>query len=452
MYGSLVTAGLSILLATVATAHVLLHKDSPRSAVGWIGFIWLVPFGGVSAYALVGINRVWRHHRKPRIPAAPLGPQGSLERFMSAVSGRALTRGNAAKVLVDGDEAYPEMLEAIEGAESAVELCTYIYASDALGRRFDDALVAAQERGVEVRVLVDGVGAWYAWPPAVFRLRRRRVPTLAFSASLWPWRAPFLNLRNHRKLLCVDDRVAFVGGMNLRGHHLVAESSYPTRDLMMRLEGPIVDQVREVFDVDWTFAGGEPCHRLPPTRSDQGEVSARALPDGPDEDLDMARWTFIGAINAAERHVRILTPYFLPEADLKACLRAAAMRGVVVDIVLPERSNLPYVDWATRADSADLITGGCCMWLSGPVFDHSKLMVVDERWTWCGSANWDPRSLRLNFELGVELYDPTLARHCAGLIDERVRTARRLTLVELQSRPLFEKLRDGTSRLFKPYL
>ncbi|MFI5309339.1 MAG: phospholipase D-like domain-containing protein, partial [Polyangiales bacterium] len=179
---------------------------------------------------------------------------------------------------------------------------------------------------------------------------------------------------------------------------------------------------------------------------------ARGIPDGPDEDIDMIRWAFLGGIACARSSIRVLTPYFLPEMSLATAFNVAAMRGVRVDIAVPRRGNLPMVQWAMWGHFAKVLGHGCRLWLTPPPFDHGKLLIVDDCWLIFGSPNWDPRSLRLNFELGVECYDPELAKRMGRLFDERIAVATPVTLQDLERRPLSLRLRDGVARLFTPYL
>ena len=179
---------------------------------------------------------------------------------------------------------------------------------------------------------------------------------------------------------------------------------------------------------------------------------ARGIPDGPDENFEALRMTMLAAISQAARLVRVVTPYFLPDASLIDALRVAALRGVRVEIVLPQRGNLRAVDWAARAQLPQVMAWGCHVYLSLPPFDHSKLFVVDGVWSLIGSANWDPRSLRLNFEYGVECYSVELAARLDALIDSKIAKSREISLAELLNRPLFLRLRDGLTWLAQPYL
>ncbi len=477
IYGSQVFAALYIPIAILASIHVVLHKDDERAAIGWVGLIWLSPIIGGLLYWFFGINRIRRkaHVLKADQPAVRVAPDQSVasEQHIRAVLGdrgehlrplmhlvgrltdRSLLAGNAVKPLIAGDAAYPAMIEAIDHARQSVAMSSYIFDNDRAGRMFRDALARAVRRGVEVRVLIDDVGSRYTWPPIVRSLRRAGIPTARFLPSMIPWSASYANLRNHRKLLIVDAAVGFTGGMNIRaGNLLDAAPRAPIHDLHFHLEGPVVAHLLEAFAEDWVFTTGEQLTGEPwsPGPEPRGQGLARGIADGPDEDYDKLRLTLMGALSAARRRVVIVTPYFLPDDALLTTMGVAAQRGVRVQVILPERSNLRLVQWAVTATLPRTLAHGSEVWLSPAPFDHSKLMVVDDAWTLLGSANWDARSLRLNFEFNVESYDPALVGRLNGLIDDKLAHARRLDATELARRRLLVRIRDGVARLASPYL
>jgi cardiolipin synthase A/B len=276
-----------------------------------------------------------------------------------------------------------------------------------------------------------------------------------FGPTLAPWLMRHANLRSHRKILVVDGKVGFTGGMNIReGHALQTPSRHPIADLHFRFQGPVVAYLQETFAEDWAFRTRE---RLVgedwfPRLTAEGPVIARGIRAGPDAELDKLRWAMMGALACAKERVRIVTPYFLPEAGLVNALNVAALRGVDVQILLPEENNLPYVKWASQAMLWQVLERGCRVLFAPPPFDHTKLMVVDGVWTLLGSANWDPRSLRLNFEFNVECWDRELAAKAEALVDEKAKRSRLVTLAEMDARSLPVKLRDAAARLFSPYL
>ncbi len=451
-------------LALVLSVHAVIVKREPRAAVLWLVVIWLLPFGGSVIYLLLGINRIQRRAgtlgrpplQTPAVDAASPPPtlaQAQLATLTGRITGQPLLAGNQVQVLVNGEAAYPAMLAAIDAAEHSIGLATYIFGNDRVGRRFADALAAAQARGVAVKVLIDNAGERYSWPSMVGVLRRRGLQVGRFLPR-FPAGLLTINLRNHRKLLLCDGRIAFTGGMNIRVHHLQDVRRRATRDLHFELQGPVVAQLQAIFAQDWAFSTGEMLQgpRWFRPLAPSGPTHARAVADGPDEDLEKLMWTLHGALHSARESVRILTPYFLPDRALIAALDTAALRGVAVDIVLPARNNLPFVHWAMLGQLWQVLHHGCRVHFTPGPFDHSKLMVVDRAWAFIGSANWDPRSLRLNFECNVECYDPELAGELHALIGSRIASGQRYGLSDSAARSLPMKLRDGLARLFMPYL
>jgi cardiolipin synthase len=274
-------------------------------------------------------------------------------------------------------------------------------------------------------------------------------------AGVLPWRMPYLNLRSHRKILIVDGRIGFTGGMNIReGGYLRLDTAHPIRDLHFRLEGPVVAHLVDTFAHDWAFTTGEHLDGslwCPPAPG-PGSTAARGISDGPDDDFEKLHWTILAGLAAANERVRIVTPYFLPDQALVSALNVAALRGARVDIVLPEVNNLRVVGWAMRAQLGQVMEYGSRVWVTPPPFDHTKLMLVDDSWALFGSGNWDPRSLRLNFEFNVECYDRDLTARLDEIVTRKIDDSRPLSRDELERRSLPTKLRDGAAWLFSPYL
>ena len=469
--------GLGLILSVLATGHVVLNKRDSRAAIAWVGFVWFVPLVGAVMYFIFGVNRIRRkasllrgNLERYRAQAAQpeclpeelqrhLPDHGEhlkmLARVVGGVVERPLLPGNGIDPLVNGDEAYPAMLEAIHNARRTVSFETYIFDRDEVGMAFAHALGDAARRGVEVRVLIDATGTRYSWPTILHTLRREGVKYARFLPSFALWHLMSMNMRTHRKILVVDGRVGFTGGMNIRvGHCLQRQAPKPLQDIHFRVKGPVVTQLQEVFTDDWLFTTGEALRGdswFPKTES-AGQLLARGVTDGPDENFEKLLWTLLGALSIARHSVRIMTPYFLPDPAVVSALNLASMRGVEVDIVLPSRSNLPFVLWASRAMWWQVLQHGCRIWLTPPPFDHSKLMLVDGCWVLLGSANWDPRSLRLNFEFNLECYDAEFARRLDQWVETKLKDAHPVTMEEVNGRSLPARLRDGIARLLTPYL
>ncbi|MBS0524006.1 MAG: cardiolipin synthase [Proteobacteria bacterium] len=453
-----------IVIAGGVTVHVLLYKRNIGTSISWMGIAWLSPFiGGVLYYAL-GVNRVKRRAMRLRrershmflvdevAPNAPdAGPLTPLEYAIGRLTGLSAESGNKVSLIRNGDNAYPAMLAAIDAAEKSVGLASYIFRDDAAGLPFIAALIRAHRRGVAVRVLIDGIGGGYFRSGTYERLREAGVPVDRFLHSYVPWKTPFLNLRNHRKLLVVDGRIAFTGGINIGAENLLASNPpHPVRDTHFRLEGPVVEQLTEVFADDWVYETGEKLldEAWFPELAPCGDAVARVVTSGPDEDMEQIELAMLHATSCARRSIRVVTPYFLPPDVLTTALGLAAMRGIAVDVFVPQHSNHRVLDWARRVPLRNLLEAGCRVWLMPPPFDHSKLMAIDDAWSLIGSANWDIRSLRLNFELNVEIQDEAFTR----MLMAEVPKGLPLTLSEIEGDSLPLKLRNNAARLLQPYL
>lgn len=462
--------------AVFSAGHALLHKRDPRAALGWIAVCLALPGVGAGLYWLLGVNRIrtrardWQSSGQgmdwvpPQVCEWP-SPADVLpfreENFAAllglsdAVTRRPLVPGNRVEPLHNGEEAFPAMLETIAEARKSIYLSTYIFDSDDTGRKFIEALRQAAARGVAVRVLIDALGERYTFPPARRALRKSQIRVCRFLPPSLSGCGINLNLRNHRKLLVVDGRVGFTGGMNIGDRHLAERGDNPRRvvDIHFRITGPVVNHLQEAFIEDWDFASDErlPAPEAPRVDSDEGAF-CRGISAGPNEDFEKLSWIIIGGLNCARRHVRIMTPYFIPDRALISALNAASLRGVEVEIILPRKNNLPYVGWASRAYLWEILRYGTRVFYQPPPFVHSKLLLIDDHYALIGSANLDPRSLRLNFEFDLEVYDrrlnARLARHFDAIREEAAETS----MAEVDGRPLPRKLLDATAKLFSPYL
>lgn len=460
-------------LAVIGSSHAVLTKDDPKSAVGWVGMIWFSPFLGIFLYYILGINRIRRKAiaimGADQVRELESDSQTLLNRnqiFLEATSyiaavgdrlgGFPLTEGNSVSILVNGDETYPDMIAAINRAEKSVMLASYIFDYDEAGIRFLHSLSAAVKRGVAVRVLIDSTGSRYSFPSIVPALRNAGVRVARFMPNFALSKMSAINLRSHRKILVVDGRLGFTGGMNIRCANYVAApvSKKVVQDLHFRFEGPVVGHLRRAFIEDWVFTTTELLQGSvwAPVLTPAGSVLARGVLDGPDKDFEKIIYTLYGAITGARRSIKIATPYFLPDPSLIKILSVAAMSGVAIEIVLPETNNIPLVSWASMSMLRPLVENGCKIYFSDAPFDHSKLMIVDDIWTFVGSSNWDPRSLRLNFEFNVECYCVELAKKLTAIFEQKKSVSHQITLSAIYGRKLHLRLRDGIVKLLAPYL
>ncbi len=458
----------------ISAGHVLLNKRDPRAALGWIVTCLALPGLGALLYWLLGVNRIRTRARElqkqgqgmhwlnvdqtpsPKdlnhFPSSPTSR--ALINLSDAVTRRPLIFGNAIKVLYNGEQAYPAMLEAIRSAADSIFLSSYIFKADRTGKLFVRELTAAVARGVEVRVLIDAFGEHYAFAKVRHLLQGTGVKVAIFLPATLT-RSFYLNMRNHRKLLLVDNQIGFTGGMNICDRHLAMIKNNPRRviDIHFSLKGPICSQLRDAFMEDWHFATNEKRKRHDwPTAEIAGNACCRSISAGPNEPHEKLNWILIGALACAKSRIRIMTPYFIPTRAQLAAINTASLRGVRVEILLPEKNNLPYVAWATNAYLFELLEHNVQIYFQPPPFVHSKLLLIDDEYALIGSANIDPRSLRLNFEFNVEIFDAETLNELVGHFDQCREKSRQVTLEEMDQRSLPLRLRDSFCKLLSPYL
>jgi cardiolipin synthase len=454
---------LYVVVAIAAGAHVLLNKRNSRAAFGWLGLILVFPIAGAMLYALFGVNRVQRKARRISLEAD--SGSGLRPATLKAADGadpcrpgyhvthREPAPGHQVGVFFNGEQAYPAMLQAIDEANREVLLSSYIFDNDDSGRQFIERLAAARARGCEVCVLIDDVGIRYSFPTILRELKRAELPYRRFMPLRLLPPSFSINLRTHRKLLITDRRLVFTGGMNIGERQLVhGPSPHRASDLHFSFEGPLATDCVRLFAEDWRFSKGGNLPVWEARQPPAGAASCRLIADGPDETLDSLMLVIMGAIASARRRVWIMTPYFLPERQMMGCLQAAALTGVDVRVMIPARNNWPLVQWALQHNMWELLDAGVRVLKRPAPFAHSKCLVVDDAYSLVGSANMDPRSLRLNFELGVEVFDPGFNQQLSEHFSETASNCEDYTVDRLRARSIPARLRDGSAALFSPYL
>ncbi|CAN7714878.1 cardiolipin synthase [Rhizobium leguminosarum] len=471
----------SIAMGAAAAIHAAMTKEEVRAAIGWVGVIILSPIIGAVLYAIAGINRIRRKSLSVRRDALLLAAEfdeletfdaeaetvisqfgrrfAALQTLGDRVTRNPLTTGNTIDVLETGDEAYAAMKTAIDEATRSILLETYIFDRDAVGLRIADALIAAVRRGVEVRVLIDAVGARYSVPSILGHLRESGVTVAVFNGNvIMGLRLPYANLRTHRKILIVDGKIALTGGMNIRaGFSEEATGEGFAHDTHFSVTGPVVADLFDLAAEDWRFStqellNDEPWRIEPPERSPGDPILMRVVASGPDRSVETNHKMLTGAFSVARQSIRIMSPYFLPDRELISALVTAARRGVEVDIVVPAVNNLVLVDRAMTAQFDQILKNYCRIWRSTGNFSHSKLLTIDGTWAYVGSSNLDPRSLRLNFEVDLEVLNEGFAAEIDQHIEETLKSATPVTLEGLQARPFAVRLIEKVLWLGSPYL
>lgn len=467
---------LHIGVMALALVHALVYKRDHRAALGWVGVIVLFPIAGPLLYFIFGINRirsVARHFSGHYLPFLHFGYEradrhyvvnaSDIESSLPAIMrvGKRVTHepvssGNCIELLYNGEAFFPRIVTAIDNAKQSVLLSSYLFSGRGIGKDVIQAMARAVNRGVTVRVIIDGTGALYSGKTALSGLRKAGVEVVEFMPlSLIP--PSFgINLRNHRKIAIIDGDTAFFGGINIDSRHMVDDPNnrHKTKDVHFLATGPVVQSLQKVFQRDWWMVTRQELQGLPSPREEDGSgsVCCRVIDDGPDENLDALAMTLLGVFAAAQESITIMTPYFVPNRELLSALQSASLRGVKVQVVIPQRSNLRFVDWATRNMLWELILWDVEVYAQPPPFAHTKLLTIDGNYVMAGSANMDSRSLRLNFELGVEMHDKALAELVSDHIQQTIAVSRRFTLSELDGRPIHYRLRDAFFWLFSSYL
>jgi cardiolipin synthase A/B len=376
-------------------------------------------------------------------------------RTMSHLFGPAVVPGNRITALQNGDEAFPAMLEAIRTAKRSVNFEGYIFWTDTTGRAFADALAERARAGVPTRVLVDWVGSKKLSDSLQGAMRNAGVQVVKFRPLRW-YDLDQLNHRTHRKLLVVDGRVGFAGGIGVcdlfRGH---AESEDHWRDSQYRAEGPVVGQMQATFLDNWVQSGGAlldgPAY-FPPLDS-AGAQHAHAVASSPGDGTENLRLMYLLAVASASRRILIGNSYFVPNTLAVEMLVAARKRGAEVEIIVPGKiTDAKVVRRASRAKWGPLLEAGVKIYEYEPTMYHMKVMIVDDYWVSVGSTNLDNRSFRLNDENNLNVFDEEFARSQVKVFEEDRKQSHQITVEAWRHRPLHERLMEQVARVMRHQL
>ena len=442
---------------------IVLQKRSPAATLSWLISLAALPYLGFLVYYVFGPQRIHRQRlRRTRarasLPAPPPGhtptPEAlELARLAQGSTGLPPTTATRADLLVDGAAKYDALLAAVADARVHVHLEYYIYEPDRTGTALRDALVERARAGVEVRLLLDAVGAK--------RVSSRFLQPLVDAGgevawfhpmkARWFWKRPWLNLRTHRKIVVIDGRVCFTGGINITDEQDERLRPDAYRDLHVCLEGDVVRSLQLVFVEDWAYATGQPPLRLPDPPPCPGPVAAQVLVSGPDSPLEAIHRLHVSAIHAARQRVWLVTPYFVPGEAAMMSLTSAALGGLDVRLLVPKMSDSRLVTYAARSYFDELLSAGVRIYEYGPRLLHTKALLCDDDLAIVGSANFDHRSFRLNFEVSVLFRDRDLHDRLATLIEGEC--GRSVRVRDDRSRPLWRtRVPEALARLVSPLL
>ena len=481
---------LHLLTFALVAFHCLRNRREPTSALLWLFIAWFLPGLGPLLYLAFGIYKVpakgmhkhkadqrllaerraledsslaltyWRsvHETRQSEPDSPAARD--LNRTMDSILEEyPLLGGNEVRLLLNGTEAYPAMLEAIRRARHHIHLQCFLIRDDPVGREFLEALAERARAGVRVRLLYDRFGSTHAVLSGLFR-RYRAVPnfTLVCLTQANPLKRQFqINLRNHRKILIVDGQEAFAGGMNLHAENCEQGARLPIRDYHFALRGPVIQELQFVFLRDWYFMTNEPPDALLkkehfPALPACGSALIRVVNGGPSSRTEVVSDVFFLAMIAARRQLWMVTPYFAPPPDLLHALRSATLRGVDVRLVVPRTNNHVYAGLAGRALYDELLDSGVRVYERRTPFMHAKAVVVDDTLVLVGTANLDVRSLRLNYETDLAVYGATFIETMKGVIQQEMALSDEINLAVWRTRPLRQRLMENFCSLLSPSL
>ncbi len=462
----LVTVG-GFLLALFLIARLLTEKRQPGNTVAWLLGIVLVPYVGVPLYLFLGGRKLQRLvARKSRLSPSIEGVEGI--DVPSQVSPTAQTinasgacppvGGNTVRFLTTGEDIYATLLDHIATAKNSIHITTFILGRDDTGRRIVEALAKRAREGVTVRLLLDAVGCLFSSRGFVQPLRDAGGEVQRFMPVMPLVTRTSANLRNHRKIAVFDQHTAIVGG-----HNLAEEYMGPTpqkkrwRDFGAIVSGPAAALLNEVFLADWSFASGQPLgalHReaIPGAIRAEGSSVLQVVASGPDVAGDSLYEGILSMIQEAHESILIVTPYFIPDEVLYRSLMVKARAGIDVTLVLPAKSNHPVTDYARRHYTRELKKAGARILLFGPGMMHCKAIIIDHRMGMVGSANFDLRSLFVNFEIGVVLYTESDVAAMQAWADELLRHCKEPKTDRPRRYRLLGNVAEDLARLLAPLL
>ncbi|WP_342780507.1 cardiolipin synthase [Arenimonas fontis] len=447
----------------VLACWIVLQKREPIATLSWLLALAALPVLGLVVYHFLGPQRIRRQrHRRTRArsglqAALPDGLRASEDCVTVAKLGQSVTRyapatATEAELLVGGHATYDALLAAIAGAQHHLHLEYYIFEADRIGTTVRDALAERARAGVRVRLLLDAIGSGRTPNRFLTPLREAGAEVAWFHPARlrWLWR-PRVNLRSHRKLVVVDGREAFTGGINVSDTQDERLRADAFRDLHLRLRGEVVRWLQLAFLEDWHYTTGVALRdrnlwpELPP-----GRLLAQVLPSGPDSPWEAIHRVMVEAIHQADRRVWLVTPYFVPGEAARMALTSAALRGLDVRVLVPARSDSAIVRAAARSYYDELLAAGIRVFEYQPRMLHSKALLVDGDTCLLGSANFDYRSFRLNFELNVLLHDVGTA----GALEKEIAAclAESREVVAGRASGLGRRLGEAWARLLSPLL
>lgn len=440
--------------------------------MAWALVIYFLPIFGVIAYIFFGVNR-----RKERYISRRSMDQLTKRSMLEFVEQRDLQLPDAHKsvidlfvnqsfslpfnhnkveVITDGYQFFPRLLSDIAAAESHIHIDIYIFEDDALGMLVADALIAKARQGVEVRIIYDDVGCWNVKDAFFERMRREGIEVEPFMPVRFPRFTSKANYRNHRKIIVIDGKVGYIGGMNIALRYVKGTATQPWRDTMMRIEGRGVFSLQRAFLIDWYFVDRTLLTEkkyYPTMVNANAQCLLQTVTSAPTAEYPEIMQGYVRLIMAAKKYIYIETPYFLPTMAVHNALQMAAQSGVDVRILVPLKSDARITEWASRSYLREAVDAGIKVGLYQSGFLHSKMMVCDDNVCTCGSTNVDFRSFENNFEANTFFYDENLAAQMKQMfIDDEQQAIALSSSQKFQNPNIITRIGESVARLFSPLL
>jgi cardiolipin synthase len=459
-------------LGIVGAIDAIMTARTAQGAVAWSVALVSIPFVAVPAYAVLGRSKfegmveayeqnqdridgliAELHHNLEPWNAFEQGRYPTYEAIRK-LSGMEMTRGNGAQLLIDGEATFESILSGIAEAEDYVLVQFYMFHDDGLGRRMQQALIERAEAGVRVYMLYDEIGSQGLPDRYVDELRAAGVEVSSFKPTQGFRNRFQVNFRNHRKIVVVDGVTGWVGGHNVGDEYLGLDPGFsPWRDTHVRLDGPVVTQLQAVVIGDWYWATRElPEVNWQPRAAEGGDVEAMIIPSAPTQRLETAGLLFVTALNSAQNRIWLSAPYFVPDEAVMKALELAALRGVDVRIITTGKADSLPVYLAAFHYIDQLRDLGIKFYAYKPGFLHEKVMLIDDDVSTVGTANFDNRSFRLNFEVTAVIADEVFANEMERMLEADFAHAEPIDPNALDDRPFWWRLGVNLSRLASPVL
>ncbi len=469
---------LMFLITSIAIAFIIvLEKRSPFKTAAWILVLVLLPVIGLVFYLFFGqeyrrqkfysrrgikaLSRFRRVTSKQfyRLQKAGMPLPQPAENYRKIISlllnnsHSVITTGNRVKILNNGLKTVAAIFDALESAMHHIHLEYYIIDNDSTGNRLKEILIRKRKQGVEVRLIIDDVGSWGLGNSYIDELKNSGVEVYSFMEVRFPRLTGRVNYRNHRKIVVVDGIIGFTGGINMADRYINGLPGIgPWRDTHLQIEGDAVICLQVVFAADWYFVKGENLwgeNYFHPLSEEQG-VPVQISASGPDSDWDSIGQAFFTAIAGARSEVNIVTPYLMPPPAITTALKTAALGGIDVRIIIPEKSDAHIPRWCSFSYVEELLEAGVRIFFYQKGFIHSKIITIDGVFASVGTANLDFRSLETNFEVNAFVYDEHFTRQMNAYFKVDLRNSREIFLVDWKKRSRFNKTRESLAYFISP--